>query len=85
VPSELAPASEVGDAVVLAHPLPPDGYVVEARDMDGSQLWSATRSVVGATSVDVVDVLEIPGGAVVIGQAERGGVGFGFIRFVVVP
>jgi hypothetical protein len=83
--SELAPASDVGDAILLAHPLSPDSYIVEARSIDGTQLWSATRSVPDASAVQVGDVLEIPGGAVVVGQAERDASEFSFIRFIDAP
>jgi len=83
--SPVPPAADVGDAILLAHPLPPDAYIVEARSIDGTPLWSATRSVTDASNIAVADVLAIPGGAVVIGQAVRDGTGFGFIRFVVAP
>lgn len=83
--SELQPAVDVGDAIVLAHPLPPDSYVVEARSADGTQLWSATRSVPGATQILIRDVLELPDGAVVIGETVHDSASFGFARFIVAP
>lgn len=83
--SPLPPASDVGDAILLANPLAPDAYVVEAHANDGALLWSATRTVAGASSVVVADVLEIPGGAVVVGRAQRNGSDVGFVRFVVAP
>jgi hypothetical protein len=81
-PSDAGPAADVGNAIVLTYELQPETYVVDARSLDGTPLWSATRSVAGASKVTVVDVLEIPGGAVVIGKATRDGAELGFIRFI---